>query len=484
MATISWEWKRKESSILPSRLLSLPVSCPSLVLWIYLLNSIFIFLISLVLNIFYIQRTGRDFPLLSYGFFIITMMGICQAYVWYFGSNIISFIPFMILFAPILIYMGCFKYQTSMPLLAIKEIFTNSWSYFLSIGSLLVLSYSWALIAVKKRRCGEHILILNLEDKIIRRDKRKKMSLKNFPSSLTAQLWFENMNTRGYFPLIVLGWIVVFVLLIIVSGSDFDEIKEGFWGSLIILFIACLMLGTLKIRGAFWAQSLDLGTFRSVRPISSIELSYTIMKSGLNEILTTILIFIFSLVFGFMIITITGHLELGKKLVYDFLHSDMLDIGVIGLHGILIFFFGIIFLAWVFLGNGMALCLTGRKQLIISVYLGIAVSILCIFFIFDSYPGSTWAYFLRDDGFKLLGTTLLLGTLYGYFYAVKLIHISKIQIIKSAVLGIILFLIVYFLLHLPMIGKNHLIYISVGLSSLGISSFAVAPLALHWNRHR
>jgi len=371
-----------------------------------------------------------------------------------------------------------------MHFLAIKDFFTNSWTYFLSIGCLFVLSYAWALIAVKKRRCGEHILIQNLEDKIFRRDKRKKMSLKNFSSTLTAQLWFENMNTRGYFPLIVLGWIVVFVLLIIVSGSNFDEIKEGFWGSLIILFIACLMIGALKIRGAFFAQSLDLGTFRSVRPVSSIELSYTIMKSGFHEILTTIFIFILSLAFGFMVITITGHWELGKKLVYEFLHSDMLDMGVIGLRGILIFVFGIIFLAWVSLGNEMALCLTGRKHLIISVYLSFVVSILCMLLIFDPYPRSTYAYFVRDDGFKLLGTSCLMGTLYVYFYAIKLKYLRQRHIMKSAVLGIVLFIIPYALLHLPVINEYHLLYISVGLSSLAIFPLAATPLALAWNRHR
>jgi hypothetical protein len=308
--------------------------------------------------------------------------------------------------------------------------------------------------------------------------------LKSFYSPLYAQLWFENKSGQGVFPLIILGWIVVFVFLIIVLGFNFDEIKEGFWGSLIILFIACLMIGVLKIRGAFFAQSLDLGTFRSVRPVSSIELSYTMLKSGFHEILTTIFIFILSLAFGFMVISITGHWELGKKLVYDFLHSDMLDIGVIGLHGILIFFFGIILLAWIFLGNGISLCLTGRKQFIISVYLSFVVSILCMLLIFDPYPRSTYAYFVRDDGFKLLGTACLLGTLYVYFYAIKLKYLRQRHIMKSAVLGIVLFIIPYALLHLPVINEYHLLYISMGLSSLAIFPMAAAPLALAWNRHR
>ena len=484
----------EKKALFPKRLSTLPVSTPKLVAWLFFLQIITILPILVISTTLYIHSSGRDVSLIGYGMFVIVISLIVQFYLWYFGENLITIIPLcIVLFFPVVKYMRILsiheiwvKTLDSHHLVTPIKIFVNpGMGYFLLMPGLLVLSYLLALMAYTGRRRGEEPISQKYVIDVLQRYYAKRGgAYKHFSSPQSAQFWLEGKHSTPIFPLVVLGWIVVALLLISIGKITMEEIMECLEGTFLILFGFSFIHGSLKIKRTFATADFDLDIFRATRPLTNRDLSYMILKSCFLDIILTLLVAGLSIAFGFLIITFQGHIQLVRDLRNVLLHTDIFGLGITGFRFILLLIYGMILLSWVCVGLGLSLSSTGRKKLIIGILVCMIIFILGGLLIYDLFPIFILVNFIKEVGLEIFGFFSLLGVLVVYYYADKIHQIGNRDVTKSWALGILLFIITLVLCYSPGLRISSLVYFSLGLCSLAILPFAAAPLALSWNRHR
>jgi cytochrome b subunit of formate dehydrogenase len=125
------------------------------------------------------------------------------------------------------------------------------------------------------------------------------------------------------------------------------------------------------------------------------------------------------------------------------------------------------------------LTLTGSR-FIWGLFWMISFPILFIFYLINAV-----SFALPNEIFNpFLGSVLTLETAFLFFMAKKRNFIEKKDILRNLALWAIGSVILILISYTDETGFHNLAIFASGIMALALAPFALAPLALHWNRHR
>lgn len=345
-------------------------------------------------------------------------------------------------------------------------------------AACIILSY----YQLKRIRSGKPLVSWNMDlSRIIRRGSPVS---RPFPGPLSAQFWYEQQEKGFLVRYLTVGAIPVF-LAIAVTGLA-GEFK--IWSAIIFLVIVFFGLGPFLISVDkqhiyYGTSSLELGSFRSTRPVDSRDLAFTILKVWERESVFLYLFFWGMIILGGGTIYLFGGGDLLSDIGGDILSFRLPILGLSGIRLLLFIVFASFLWLWIFAGLLLSVTFTGSRFLFTSFVFGIIISGLALFLIPEFWNGP-YRSFVKELLPPFLGALLFLGTFLAYDCALRQGHLGWRDLRLSLAGWILLCLTVLFLWRSGPETPPGILFLAAGVLSLVFFPFAAAPLAVHINRHR
>ncbi|MEK6257996.1 MAG: hypothetical protein AABP62_05185 [Planctomycetota bacterium] len=449
----------------PSRLYSYPIRTESLVAWHMLLAMALVALemsaSTAVLNALF----GLHWPLWGPALFSAAALVAIQATLWLTEKSA------WLLFAMTLVAAGLglwlksrFGPMFSQPTRLWLEVTSSEVATLLAV---VALSYWVAIIGVARNRCGEPLGSLGIVAWFVRVFEDPEVRL-SFRSPAEAQFWFE-WRKKGW---LVTG-IVNFCLMLglvawLIFNRDPKELVEGFLVGGGLLSTLGLAVGLIVGNAGPSDSNLEMGHFLGTRPMTSADMSRTILKTAALSVLIAWATWAaaFLILFGILLAT--------QTMPQPFLPS-----------GVQWWYFPATLLgSWTVLALVTSLGLAGRMTWIGFLFFGLfgLIIALCLFskFALSHAAQSQLFYGLMAAG----GIAFVLGTVWAYAAALRRSLVGGPVVCAAASVWIALSAVVMLEWVRHPVEQFPVYLFTIGLMAAAVAPLATAPLALTWNRNR
>jgi len=346
-----------------------------------------------------------------------------------------------------------------------------------------VSAYGLAVAGIASDRRGDSVGLEKLGYWFGKMEESMPGRMKSFRTEKSAQLWFLWRKTGWILPTLT-GICIIMIITANIAGASADQIINLLFCfgllSLFSLFFIGMVCANCNKKGA-------LSPSLAALPVSDKKLTLTIFQSALLSIALSLII----VAAGIIILTM---LPDGREIIGKF-NKTIVEVQgkVNGRLGLAVIIFAAF--QWALLGLGASMSLYRRKWLTITFISGCYCLPLLSFLIIK--------YKLLPPGFRavlfdglpwLIGLLCLGGAALGYRSAISKSIFSK-RIIWPALSGwlglcAITACIAWDPAGLPgnfiadLGNRPDLLILAIGLLALPITPFALAPLALWYNRHR
>jgi len=469
---------------IPQRLFTLPLSTQSIVFRIYLVDVIFLMIFSCVFTGFFIYFSEKTVSIFGISLFTTTTIITIRSFLWLTISAPILGIPLLLVMS-----LSLFLWFASQHGSIFFSDMNMIWEDLeprqaLFMFSCLILSYIVAVKAVALKRVKENLSISEINELLDHKIRSVFIvSRGKFKSSIKAQFWFEWQRNGFLMPFIILLFVVEFVILFSIEkippASIFDIFNFYFF---IILIFLSLFWGMLIAKTNHARNNFRLWSFEATRPLSSRDLSYAILKNGAVNMLLTGVILIFGVIFAVALNYFLGNASFIKSIGNETLQLNPLNIEIKGIRVLIFAFSCSMIISWILVGLSSIITLLGWKPFWVLFWI-ISCSLAFIFYYRIAIP---WYVFnlLWEILFPVLGKVLILEIAFSFIIAFRRDLIQKKDILTNLalwVLGSIILVLICYSYQPP--NLDLVIFVS-GIIALSLAPFALAPLALHWNRHR
>jgi hypothetical protein len=248
------------------------------------------------------------------------------------------------------------------------------------------------------------------------------------------------------------------------------EIREIIFSFPVFIIWILLTPFSLNVK----TNTFSLGSFESALPTTTRERANSILVYKIKCLLVCVLIFSLGYILLFLLAKFSVNAAFILELKKEFLEPLTIDTGKRGYENIIYHVLFISIYLWIMIAMGYCLWLTGKFRVwMVALYLPIAMIFITVIilgsFLYPWIAGSVIMpgiifCFIRAFKKDLLRTKDVLGHL-GLWAGVSLAWWGYLYFRNRSLL--------------PELG----VIISVGIA-VALTPFALAPLALHWNRHR
>ncbi|MFN0051933.1 MAG: hypothetical protein ACKV0T_07060 [Planctomycetales bacterium] len=329
-------------------------------------------------------------------------------------------------------------------------------------------AYRLAVFGIARTRCGEFLGTPRLFHWLGKLLDPAPAFGAPFSTAARAQFWFEWRQKGWAIPAEVLFVVPMGLLLWLLFNRDPRALYDG-----MLAGGACLPIGAALV-GLFLGNvgpsdgKIVMGHFLATRPMTSLEMSRIMLKTGALSAL------IGWLLWGIAFLTIAGLLIISGKLPET---AQLRDLWYLP---------GILLCTWLGVSLPATVVQTGRGALLMTLFCGIPSTLIAwsLFgkFTFEGYPQSLMQF--HQVSMVVAGLAAIAGTGWLYLRARRRRLIHSATLYSAAGLWLLLSAIA---LNIGWWTGQWPIPVSIGLTgglALAALPLAGAPLALTWNRNR
>ncbi|MES2790396.1 MAG: hypothetical protein V4719_12365 [Planctomycetota bacterium] len=449
----------------PSRLYSAPVPNATLAIW-HLLPAMVLVATETVLSTVLLNALfGLNWPLWGPALFVAAALPAVQATIWQTDKSF-WLIPVMGTVAAIL---GVWYKSRFGPLFSLP---THLWTT-VTPGEIITLaiiagaSCYAAIGGIARRRRGDVLQSPGILAWFARLFDQPATTDQSFRTPAQAQFWSEWRQKGWMMPACVAIGLVGGIGIWTIAIREPQHLLEGFLsgGGLLCLlaFVCSMILGNTGSSDA----DFEMCQFLASRPVTTKELSRTILKVISHSVLLSWLIWAISFLV-FYLITLAAGVTLQPT---------------IPVHLLWLYFPATLVGLWIMTTTGASIVLTGRRWLGAGVIFG-GIACIFVFSLFSEYALEVEERprMARLAG-EAIGVALVLGAVWALATARRrgLISWSTIYLASSVWIVLSAYFVV-FKSNVP--GNLPPVLLGIGLLALAVAPFATAPLALAWNRNR
>lgn len=465
---------KKNKIRLPERLFTLPITTNSLVARIFLYEMIFITILSFVLTVYFGFSSGKTVSVFGISLFTTTAIITFQSFLWLAISAPLPGIPLLLVMS-----FGLFMWFAIQHQFLIFSGMDIIWEQLepdqaIFMFFCIILSYILAVKAVSLDRIKENLSISELNEHLDHKIRSFFLFRRGkFKSPSNAHFWFVWQRHGFLMPFIIFFFMIEFIILFSVSTAPSASLSDIFnIYFFVILILLSLFWGSLIAKTKTSMTDFDLGTFEATRPLSSRDISYAILKNGLVDIFLCGFVLIFSILLGMALNYFLGNGALISDLGRQTIEINLLNLKIQGIKGLVFILSGALLVSWILMGISSVLTLTGSR-FIYSMFWMISFLILFIFY-----------HIINEIFFPFLGSVLTLEIAFLFIMAKRRNLIEKKDILTNLTLWAIGSVILILVCYTDEIGRLDLAIFASGIMALALAPFALAPMALHGNRHR
>ena len=341
----------------------------------------------------------------------------------------------------------------------------------LEVATLLavaVVSYRVAIEGVSRGRCGESLGSLGIVDWLERVLDRRPDAGPPFRSPAEAQFWFE-WEKKGWWMPGMVGFCLILgvgVWLIFIRAPE--DLVVGFVVGGGLLSVAGLIGGLVMGNAGSNDANYEMGHFLGTRPMTSAEMSRTILKAAVLSTLIAWAIWAAAFLSLFLILFATQSMPEPfppRGVEWWYLPATLLG-------------------CWTVLGLVTSASLAGRFSLLQQLYFGLiafAIVMLAVSKYVLSPVAVTQLYY---GTLAISGVAFVLATAWAFGKARSgsLIRIPTVCVAAS--LWSVLSTVVLLEWFRHPVEKFPVYLFVIGLMAAAVAPLATAPLALTWNRNR
>jgi ABC-2 type transport system ATP-binding protein len=360
----------------------------------------------------------------------------------------------------------------------------------LMLGVGIAGAFGLAAVGVARDRCGDRLSLALI--KLRRRPGRAspvKLS-RNFRSPIAAQCWFERRRIGRFIPCFNL-FMVTFILVLGISGLLGTRTTEVCATLFCVLAVVNLMVYPPMLGIGFGQQGgrqLTVDPFKAIQPLSNATLLWIYLRSALETILVGWMIY-----FAGMLVVLTGLFIIEGREAVDLFFATLRVLSqaaaqpgspwygirfVISLRGM-----GSVCM-WSAFALIASVLLTGRHWFLNGLFTlcwGVILwGFLCDF---GLIPQAIMEG-VRNAQPWFIGLGCLGGTVAAFIMALRKSIINRIMPWAGLGIWAILCVLGVYGDILPLASPIANLVLVGGLLILPVAPLALAPLALHWNRHR
>ncbi len=330
------------------------------------------------------------------------------------------------------------------------------------------LSYWVAIIGVGRSRCGEQLGSLGIVAWLGRAFDQEMEVGPPFLSPAQAQFWFEWRKKGWAMPGSTLFCLILMLcvwLLFVRNPKDVVEMLVVSGGVLSILgLISGLIMGNTGPSDS----NLEMGSFLGTRPMTSVDLSRTILKVAAGSVL------IAWLIWGVAFLILSGILLATQSMPQPFFPSGVqwwyVPATLLG--------------SWTVLALVASASLAGRMTWLWKIYFGL-FGFVIVFVLFSKFALSPAAQSQLFYGVMAVGgIAFVLGTVWAYAKALRRSLIGRPAACVAASLWAVLSMVVMLEWVRHPVEQFPVYLFVIGLMAAAVAPLAAAPLALTWNRNR
>lgn len=447
------------------RLYAMPIATPSLVTWRLLPMIAAVGLESAASSAAMNALFGVDWPIWGPALFGAATVAAVSATLWLTEDSGWIFVAVGVVPVVLGLWLkGRYGYAFSQPTHLWQEV---TFPEVVTLLAVAVCAYYVAVAGVSRRRCGERLPSLGIIALLERLLDPAPYSGLPFRSAVHAQAWYEWRKKGLAMPGAVVFGLLIFLALWLVLSRNGDDLLQGLLVGGGLLSGAALLGGIVTGNCGPDDANYEMGSFLATRPITTIDMARTILKTALKSVLMAWLIWAAAFVAVYLIVwaTQSHRPALPRELGWWYFPATL--IGAVAILGLLTCAglsgrrgpFLILFCALpgAFIGLSLfakfALAREAREQFLEATWASAAVLAILL---------TAWA-FAAARRRKLISwpTVYVAGSLWAALAA--LIAVADV-------------------LHAGQ--RPALFVLLAGVCALAVAPLAAAPLALAWNRTR
>ena len=450
----------------PSRLYAYPIRTESFVAWHMLLAmaliSLEVVVSTAVLNVLF----GQEWPLWGPALFSAAALVAIQAVLWLTEKT--AWLPWsvgLVGAALGLWHKSRFGPMFSQPThlwlnITLPEVAT--------LLAVIALSYWVAIIGVARNRCGEQLGSIGVVAWLERFFDLKFDERLSFSTPAQAQFWFEWRKKGWAMPGTTVFCMILGLGVWLIFIRDPKALVEGFVVAGGLLSAIGMIGGMIFGNTGPTDQNFEMGHFLGTRPMSTVDMSRTILKAAALSVL------IAWAIWGAAFLSLFAILFATNAMPQPLLPS-----------GVQWWYFPATLLGcWTVVALGTSGGLMGSLKWSGQFYAGVIVFILTLF-LFSKFALSHAAQTQLFYGvLAVSGIAFVLGTVWAYAKALRrsLIGGPVVCIAVSVWIALSAVVMLEWVRH-PV--EQFPVYLfAIGLMAAAVAPFATAPLALTWNRNR
>jgi len=460
-----------------SRMYTLPVRTSTLVAWRMFPAMVLMALQSVIWTSMINALYGLDWPLWAPALFSAVALAAIQSALWY--SEKSPLLPLFVGFAGGTV--GLWYKSHCGPIFANP---TQIWKDVspgdaATLTLLVGVSFVAASIGVARNRCGEPLgkqgLIAWIESWMGVSLEISARRTTGFQTRLDAQFWSEWSKKGWMLPVPVSFSMVIWFAVWVIFVRDPKELIVGLVAGGALLSVMGMIGGLIIGNCGSTEANLDVGQFLGTRPISNVDLAWTMLKVAAQSVLYSWLIWFVTSSVVVALLAVTGVSAvalLPAEVQWWYLPATLLG-------------------CWIFVGLLTSVTLTGRGQLlaqVVSTVLLLSIASM-LFSKLLTWEMQAW---LTSAALFAAGSSICGGVLWTMVAAIRQSLISsKVVAISGCVWMLLTIVVIYECWRQPVSNAINPIVSTVaaamfftGVASLVVVPFAAAPLAIKWNRHR
>lgn len=437
----------------PARLYAYPIRTESLVAW-HMLPAMALVALEMAASTAMLNALfGLGWPLWGPALFSAAALVALQATLWWTEKS--AWLPFAVPLVGAVLglwFKSRFGPMFSQPTRLWLEVTPSEVATLLAV---VALSYWVAIVGVRRNRCGEPLGSLGIVAWFVRVFDREPEVGLPFRSPAEAQFWFEWRKKGWVIPATVNFCLMLGLVVWLIFNRDPKPLVEGFVVGGGMLSLLGLVFGMIVGNVGPSDSNLEMGHFLGTRPMTSADMSRTILKSAALSILVA------WATWGVAFLCLFGILVATQTMPQPFLPS-----------GVQWWYFPATLLgSWTVLALVASVGLAGRYSWLGQLYFGlfgliIALSLISKF-VLSHAAQSQLFYGLMAVG----GIAFVLGTVWAYVTALRRSLIGGPVVCAAASVWIALSAVVV----LEWV-RHPVEQFPVYLFAIGLMAAAVAPL--------
>ena len=450
----------------PSRLYAQPIRTESLVAWHMLLAMALISLEMVVSTVVLNALFDLDWPLWGPALFSAAALVAIQAVAWFTEKS--AWLPWSMALVGAVLglwFKSRFGPMFSQPTHLWLDITLPEVATLLAV---IALSYWVAIIGVARNRCSEQLGSIGAVAWLERVFDEKSDEGLSFSTLAQAQFWFEWRKKGWAMPGTTVFCMILGLGVWLIFIRDPKALVEGFVVAGGLLSAIGMIGGMIFGNTGPTDQNFEMGHFLGTRPMSTVEMSRTILKTAALSVL------IAWAIWGAAFLSLFAILFATNARPQPLLPS-----------GVQWWYFPATLLGcWTVLALGTSGGLMGSLKWSGQFYAGVIVFIISLF-LFSKFALSHAAQTQLFYGVMAVsGIAFVLGTVWAYARALRrsLIGGPVVCIAVSVWIALSAVVMLEWVRH-PV--EQFPVYLfAIGLMAAAVAPFATAPLALTWNRNR